>query len=67
MGKKVRIQLAPADRDRLEALIANGNMPQKHARRARIVFLAVRPFGADGRVTLGNKRWNRNTSALTQT
>ncbi len=40
MGKKVRIQLAPGDRDRLEALIANGNTPQKHVRRARIVLLA---------------------------
>ena len=40
MGKKVRIQLAPGDRDRLEALIANGNTPQKHVRRAQIVLLA---------------------------
>ena len=40
MGKKVRIQLAPEDRDRLEALIANGNTPQKHVRRAQIVLLA---------------------------
>ncbi len=35
MGKKVRIQLAPGGRDRLEALIANGNTPQKLVRRAR--------------------------------
>ena len=34
MGKKVTIQLASRDRDRLEALIANGNTPQKHVRRA---------------------------------
>ena len=40
MGKKVRIQLAPGDRDRLEALIANGNTSQKHVRRAQIVLLA---------------------------
>ena len=40
MGKKVRIQLIPGDRDRLEALIANGNTPQKHVRRAWIVALA---------------------------
>ena len=40
MGKKVRIQLAPGDRDRLEAMIANGNTLQKHVRRAGIVLLA---------------------------
>ena len=47
MGKKVRIQLAPGDRDRLEALIANGNTPQKHVRRARIVLLAGAGIGTD--------------------
>ena len=47
MGKKVRIQLAPADRDRLEALIANGNTPQKHVRRAGIVLLAGDGVGTD--------------------
>ena len=40
MGKKVRIQLAPGDWARLKALIANGNTPQKHVRRAQIVALA---------------------------
>jgi len=38
MGKKVRIQLAPGDRDRLEAMIANGNTLQKHVRRAGIIW-----------------------------
>jgi transposase len=47
MGKKVRIQLAPGDRDRLEALIANGNTPQKHVRRAWIVLLAGDGVGTD--------------------
>ncbi len=47
MGKKVRIQLAPGDRDRLEALIANGNTPQKHVRRARIVALAGDGIGTN--------------------
>ena len=47
MGKKVRIQLAPADRDRLEALIANGNTPQKHVRRGWIVLLAGNGIGTD--------------------
>ncbi len=47
MGKKVRIQLAPGDQDRLEALIANGNTPQKHVRRARIVRLAGDGVGTD--------------------
>ncbi len=45
MGKKVRIQLAPGDR--LEALIANGDTPQKHVRRARIVPLAGDGVGTD--------------------
>ncbi len=47
MGKKVRIQLAPGDRDRLKTLIANGNTPQKHVRRARIVLLAGAGIGTD--------------------
>ena len=47
MGKKVRIQLGLGDRDRLEALIANGNTPQKHVRRARIVALAGDGIGTD--------------------
>lgn len=46
MGKKVRIQLAPGDRDRLEALIANGTTPQKHVRRAQIVLLAGDGIGS---------------------
>ena len=40
MGKMVRIQLAPGDRERLRALISNGNTSQKHARRAQILALA---------------------------
>jgi len=47
MGKKVMIQLAPEDRDRLEALIGNGNTAQKHVRRARIVLLAGDGIGTD--------------------
>ena len=47
MGKKVRIQLASGDRDRLEALIANGNTPQKHARRALLVLLAGDGIGTN--------------------
>jgi transposase len=47
MGKKVSIQLAPGDRDRLEALIGNGNTPQKHVRRAWIVLLAGDGVGTD--------------------
>ena len=47
MGKKVRIQFAPGDGDRLEALIANGNTLQKHVRRARIVLLAGDGIGTD--------------------
>ncbi len=47
MGKIVRIQLAPGDRDRLAALIADGNTPQKHVRRARIVALAGAGVGTN--------------------
>ncbi len=41
------LRLAPGDRDRLEALIANGNTAQKHVRRARIVVLAGDGIGTD--------------------
>ena len=47
MGKKVRMQFAPEDRERLEGLIVNGNTPQKHVRRARIVLLAGAGIGTD--------------------
>ncbi len=47
MGKKMRIQLAPGDRDWLEALVANGNTPQKHVRHARIVLLGGDGIGTD--------------------
>jgi transposase len=47
MGKKVSIQVAPEDRDRLEALIANGNKAQKQVRRARIVLLVGDGIGTD--------------------
>ena len=43
------VQLGLGDRDRLEALIANGNTPQKHVRRARIVALAGDGIGTDQR------------------
>ena len=46
-GKKVTIQLAPGDRDRLEALIADGNTRQKHVRRARVVLLAGNGIGSN--------------------
>ena len=47
MGKNVRIQLSPEDRDRLEALIINRNTVQKHVRRARIVLLAGDRVGTE--------------------
>ena len=36
-----RIVLSDADRERLEALVANGNTAQKHVRRARIILLSA--------------------------
>ena len=47
MGKKVKIELAAGDRDRLETLIANGNTPRKHVRRAQIVLHAGDGVGTD--------------------
>ena len=40
MGKMVKIQLPPGDRERLTALISNGNASQKYTRRAQILALA---------------------------
>lgn len=40
MGKIVRIQLVPEDRERLERLIADGTTLWKHVQRARIALLA---------------------------
>lgn len=40
MGRMVRIQLVPGDRERLRDVIPNGNNSQKHAWRAQILALA---------------------------
>src|SRR5258707_1003235 len=46
MHERTNIQLSRADRNKLEAVVANRNSPQKHAWRAKIVLLT-----ADGRGT----------------
>src|SRR3954468_724739 len=41
MRTGVEIRLSPEERNRLEAIVASGNSPQKHVWRARIVLLCA--------------------------
>jgi hypothetical protein len=45
MRKGVEVRLGPDDRERLEAVVASGNSPQKHVWRARIVLLSAEGVG----------------------
>ena len=45
MRSGVKVRLAPGDRERLEAVIASRNSPQKHVWRARIVLLSADGVG----------------------
>ncbi len=45
MRKGITVQLAPGDRERLEALVAAPGTPQKHVWRARIVLLSADDAG----------------------
>ena len=45
MRTGVEIHLGPGDRERLEAVVASGNSPQKHVWRARIVLLSADGIG----------------------
>jgi transposase len=45
MRKDVSVDASPAERVRLEAVVANRNSPQKHVWRARIVLLTVDGLG----------------------
>jgi len=45
MRKGIEVRLGPGDRERLEAVIASGNSPQKHVWRARIVLLSAAGVG----------------------
>jgi transposase len=45
MRTGVEVRLGPGDRDRLEAIAASRNSPQKHAWRARIVLLSADGIG----------------------
>ena len=45
MRTGVEIRLGPGDRERLEAVVASGNSPQKHVWRARIVLLSADGIG----------------------
>ena len=48
MRKNISIPLGETDRQRLEALVADRNMPQKHVWRARIVLLSADGVGTNG-------------------
>jgi transposase len=45
MRTGVEVRLGPGDRDRLEAVVASRNSPQKHVWRARIVLLSADGIG----------------------
>ena len=45
MRKGVEVRLGVGDRERLEAVVASGNSPQKHVWRARIVLLSAAGIG----------------------
>jgi transposase len=45
MRTGVELRLGPGDRDRLEAIVASRNSPQKHVWRARIVLLSADGIG----------------------
>jgi len=45
MRSGISIAVSPADRRRLERVVADGNTPQKHVWRARIVLLTADGFG----------------------
>src|SRR5262249_31094939 len=45
MKKGIEVRLGPVDRERLEAVIASRNSPQKHVWRARIVLLSADGVG----------------------
>ena len=45
MRKGIIVDVSAADRVRLEAVVADGNSPQKHVWRARIVLLTASGAG----------------------
>jgi hypothetical protein len=45
MRSGVEVRLVPEERERLEAIAASGNSPQKHVWRARIVLLSADGVG----------------------
>jgi hypothetical protein len=47
MRKDISITLGETDRQRLEALVADRNTPQKHVWRARIVLLSADGVGTN--------------------
>src|SRR5258706_5144509 len=63
MHERTNIQLSRADRNKLEAVVANRNSPQKHAWRAKIVLLTAEGRGtaeimqATGRAKTVMWRW----------
>ena len=69
MGKIERIQVSPADRERLDRLIKDRNTPQKVVWRARIVLLAGEGMRAGviartaGKSVLTVRRWRRRYAA----
>jgi transposase len=55
MRTGISFTVSPSDRKQLEAIIANGNSPQKHAWRARIVLLSADGAGTQAIMTATGK------------
>ena len=47
MRAGITLQVSPADRCRLEAIVADRNSPQKHVWQSRIVLLTADGFGTN--------------------
>src|SRR6266487_708735 len=45
MRAGIIVKVTPEDRGRLEAIVSNGSVPQKHAWRARIILATADRFG----------------------
>ena len=52
MRKGIIVEVTPADRVALDAVVANRNSPQKHVWRAQVVLLTADGFG-----TAAIRRW----------
>ncbi len=60
MSTGITVDVSAADWNRLEAIVADRNCPQKHAWRARIALLTSEATGMN---EIMRRRWNASTKA----